>query len=113
MTNLIVTTSDELKRIVGEAVASALPQSVEPKSLPETLNLDGAITLLEEHGYTTSRATIYKLTSRGELPHSKYGNKLIFSRSELLQWADNQSVKVSTNAEKVEELESCFRSRRR
>ena len=31
-------------------------------------------------------STLYKLTSRGEIPHSKPGGRLYFRRSELEQW---------------------------
>ncbi|WP_418408883.1 helix-turn-helix domain-containing protein [Alistipes sp.] len=42
----------------------------------------------------TSKAKIYKLTSSGEIPHRKYGNKLVFSRQELLRWMEEQAVPI-------------------
>ena len=40
--------------------------------------------LLREQGYPTSKAKIYKLTSTNLIPYRKYGNRLVFSRRELL-----------------------------
>ena len=51
---------------------------------PDTIALSGALELLRDNGYPTSRAKIYKLTSARLLPHRKYGNRLVFSRRELL-----------------------------
>ena len=41
-------------------------------------------------GYGKSK--IYKLTSTGKIPHKLMGNRLVFSRSELLQWLDSSAV---------------------
>lgn len=46
--------------------------------------------MLDEYGMPTSKAKIYKLTSAGEIPHRKYGNKLVFSRKELQEWMNEQ-----------------------
>lgn len=55
--------------------------------------------LLREHGYPTSKAKIYKLTSAGTIPCKVYGNKLVFSRKEILEWAENQTKsKLDLNA---------------
>ena len=31
-------------------------------------------------------STVYKLTSKGDLPHYKRGNRLYFDRQELINW---------------------------
>lgn len=38
-------------------------------------------------------STLYKLTSRGEIPHAKPGGRLYFRRSELEQWLMNDRKK--------------------
>ncbi len=50
--------------------------------------------MLDDYGMPTSKAKIYKLTSSGEIPHRKYGNKLVFSRQELLRWMEEQAVPI-------------------
>jgi hypothetical protein len=84
MTNIILTTPEELRAIVSEAVAGVLPKNASGKSLIDSITLTDALELLREHGYPTSKAKVYKLTSTGEIPCKRYGNKLVFSRKELL-----------------------------
>lgn len=91
MTNIILTTPEELKSIVSEAIADVLPRSTELKPQIDTITLTDALKLLKENGYPTSKGKIYKLTSAGEIPCRHYGNKLVFSRKELLEWATNQT----------------------
>lgn len=91
MTNIILTTSEELRAIISEEVSKAFPVASTSKEFPDTITLDTAIHVLEEFGYPTSKAKIYKLTSTGSMPFRKYGNKLVFSRKELILWADGQT----------------------
>jgi hypothetical protein len=91
MSNIILTTPDELRAIVSEVIASAFPKPVSNPSQIDTITLNDALELLKEHGYPTSKAKLYKLTSTGNIPCKTYGNKLVFSRKEILLWADNQT----------------------
>ncbi len=91
MSNIIITTPEELRAIVSEAVSHALPKQASPQTPIDTLTLNDTLELLKEHGYPTSKAKIYKLTSTGKIPCRTYGNKLVFSRKEILQWAENQT----------------------
>ena len=91
MSNIILTTPDELRAIVSEAISCAFPKPVSNPSQIDTITLNDALNLLREHGYPTSKAKIYKLTSAGEIPCKTYGNKLVFSRKEILLWAENQT----------------------
>ncbi|WP_372773588.1 helix-turn-helix domain-containing protein [Mangrovibacterium sp.] len=91
MPNIIVTTPEELRAIVSEAVSLALPKQASPQSTIDTITLDDTLKLLKEYGYPTSKAKIYKLTSTGKIPCKTYGNKLVFSRKEILLWAENQT----------------------
>ncbi len=91
MSNIILTTPDELRAIVSEAVSGAFPKPPSNPSQIDTITLNDALELLKEHGYPTSKAKLYKLTSTGNIPCKTYGNKLVFSRKEILLWADNQT----------------------
>ena len=88
MSNIILTTPDELRAIVSEAISGAFPKPSSHPSQIDTITLSDALELLKEHGYPTSKAKIYKLTSAGDIPCKTYGNKLVFSRKELLLWVD-------------------------
>ena len=90
MQNIIVTTPEELRAIVSEAVSGILPKSISSPQI-DTLTMNDALTLLGQYGFPTSKAKMYKLTSTGDVPCRTYGNKLVFSRKELLQWAENQT----------------------
>ena len=91
MSNIIVTTPEELRAIVSEAVSVVLPKQASNQPQIDTVTLNDALELLKEHGYPTSKAKIYKLTSTGRIPCKTYGNKLVFSRKEILLWAENQT----------------------
>ena len=91
MQNIIVTTPEELRAIVCEAVSTFLPKKNESAPQVDTITLNDALVLLCQYGFPTSKAKMYKLTSTGEVPCRTYGNKLVFSRKELLQWAENQT----------------------
>lgn len=89
MMQIVVTSAEELKAIIRDV----LSEQTEPTATgvqSDNINLSKAIVLLNEWGYPTSKAKIYKLTSTGAMPCRKYGNKLIFSREELLKWVDTQ-----------------------
>ena len=92
MSNIILTTPDELRAIVSEAISGAFPKPASNPLQIDTITLNDALELLKEHGYPTSKAKIYKLTSTGGIPCKTYGNKLVFSRKEILLWAENQTT---------------------
>ena len=91
MSNIIVTTPEELRAIVSEAVSGAFPKQASTQPQIDTMTLNDTLELLKEHGYPTSKAKIYKLTSVGKIPCKTYGNKLVFSRKEILLWVENQT----------------------
>jgi len=91
MANIVLTTPEELRAIVSEAVTGLMSKNLSEKSPIDTITLADALHLLEEHGYPTSRAKMYKLTSSGAIPCKTYGKKLVFSRKEVLAWAENQT----------------------
>ena len=46
-----------------------------------------------------AEARLYKLTAKGNVPFRKYGNKLLFSRRELLVWAESLARRVNDKGE--------------
>lgn len=91
MNKIIVTTPDELRLIVKEAVVGLTTKREEQKPEFDTVNLETALQVLTENGYPTSKGKMYKLTSEGKIPHKMYNNKLVFSRKEILEWAESQA----------------------
>ena len=90
MEKIILTTPDELRAIINEAVSGVMPKQTIQSEI-DTMSLNDTLDLLVEHGYPTSRAKMYKLTALGTIPCRTYGKKLVFSRKEVLAWAENQT----------------------
>ncbi len=101
MPNIILTTPEELRAIVSEAISGIVPKTASQQTEIDTITLSDVLTLLREHGYPTSKAKMYKLTSSGEIPCKTYGNKLVFSRKEVLEWAENQTKSKHDNSASV------------
>lgn len=91
MEKIILTTPDELRSLVKEAVHGLLPQPAAQKTDADAANLSEVLAFLRENGYPTSKGKMYKLTSGGKIPHRVYNNKLVFSRKEVLAWAESQA----------------------
>lgn len=97
MDPIIVITPNELKSLISAALREHFTLSNNPtEPVSDTLSLSDAINFLKENGYPTSKGKIYQLTSQGSIPFGKYGNKLVFSRKELLIWASEKICKVKT-----------------
>lgn len=67
------------------------------KSNFKKLNLRNAIEFLNSNGFNISKSTIYKLTSKNEIPHSKFCSKLVFDQVELETWILSKLAKVESN----------------
>lgn len=69
-----------------------LRQPEPPVKLPENLTVDQAIELLQDNGLPITLATLYKKTHLGEIPASRIGKRLVFSRKKLLNWIESRRV---------------------
>lgn len=76
------------------------------ESTVRVVDLDG---LIEARPFIGSRSTIYKKVSRGEIPHSKSGKRLIFDLNTVDEWL--LSNRTKTEAELEEESENFLRRR--
>lgn len=56
---------------------------------PKYLDRKNAVKYLNECGYKISTSTLYKLTGRNAIPHRKASGALIFSKTELDNWINN------------------------
>lgn len=85
---MIVISREDLVDIIKEAFGTFIgifkTSPIEP---PDSIDLDSTIELLKEHGFHISKAKIYKLTSADKIPYRKYGNRLLFSRKDIIAWA--------------------------
>ena len=51
MTNIILTTPEELRAIVSETVSQSLAGFTQPRNEPDNLTPDVAVEVLERHGF--------------------------------------------------------------
>ncbi|NDW09926.1 helix-turn-helix domain-containing protein [Dysgonomonas sp. 520] len=100
MERIIVTTPDELRCIIEDVIKNHYPKESK-KEIPENLSLDDTLSFLKENGFPTSKAQIYKLTSLNKIPYGKYGNKLVFSKNEILEWAKKQVTDITGDASAI------------
>ena len=100
MSDIIVATAEQLERVVMQALAKVLPVKEEKSgSLPDTCSLVQAIAFLQDNGYQLSKSKLYKLTSLGQIPFRYFGRRLIFSRKELLEWVEGQTLSKGDSSE--------------
>ena len=93
--------------IKHKMISSLLSNLQEEKQ--QIVDLDG---LLKARPFVGSKSTIYKKVSRGEIPHSKRGKRLIFDLKTIDHWLLSNKIKtadeiqaetmafISANAEK-------------
>lgn len=104
MSTIIITEEAKLRALIQEELSKAIPTHSNKKEEIDSITLDGAIIYLEEHGYPVSKAKMYKLTSSEEIPCRKFGQKLVFSRKDLLFWAQAQSKPKNSKLEAIQTL---------
>ena len=101
MNQIIVAEEDKLRAIVHEEVSKLFQAKQTPKTEIDTMTLSGALALLAEYGYILSKAKLYKLTASGNIPCRKFGQKLVFSRKDILSWAENQTKPKNNQSELI------------
>lgn len=74
-----------------EATSSTANQTA-AKIECDSLDMKGALEFLNSNGYPIKRGQLYKETSAGTIPFQKFGSKLHFRKSELLQWAEARLI---------------------
>ena len=99
MNQIIVAEEDKLRAIVHEEISKLFQIKQTQKTEIDTMTLSGALALLAEYGYILSKAKLYKLTASGNIPCSKFGQKLVFSRKDILLWAESQTKPKNNQSE--------------
>ena len=116
MANIIVATEEQIQEAVFNAVSkffSENQRTIPGPDLPDTLSMPNALKVLEDNGFPTSKAKLYKMTSQEQIPFMKYGNKLVFSRKALIEWAHQQLVSSSSeNCDSAISIQKCFKRKR-
>ncbi|WP_034256749.1 helix-turn-helix transcriptional regulator [Adhaeribacter aquaticus] len=96
---LIVTTTEQLSQIIREEIRKAFSSKPQPEQLPDRCTLEEAKAIT---GFSESK--IYKLTSAKQIPCKHFGNRLVFSRKELLAWVESQTISSDVSGEATLQL---------
>lgn len=97
MSEIILTTPEQLDVIVQNAIKKVLPNKEEERNqkIPDSCSVEQALQFLLENGYKMSKSKLYKMTANRDLPFKYFGRRIIFSRNELLEWVEQQSIPSS------------------
>ena len=100
MIKYVFCSEQELKELVKASVKDAIQkaQSIWQTSQEqdEILNANQAAKLLN-----IAKPTLYSKTSKQEIPFFKRGKKLLFRKSELIQWIENGKYRSQAELDQV------------
>jgi hypothetical protein len=99
--NLIVTTESQLTEIVENAVRKILHSSTPKEVAPDNISgCRAAVDFLNRSGYRISVSLMQKETAAGRILCRKFHNRhLVFSGTELLEWAEKNCQPVGDVSE--------------
>jgi len=95
---LNIPTLEEIKNIIDISIKNAFESLAPQKTeISKRLSFDEGLKFLNESGYKTSESQLYKRTMLDQVPCLHFGNKIIFDRNELQQWAESRCRVNSTS----------------
>lgn len=96
MTDLIVTTPEQLANLIDQSVRKALAEHSQKSSYSDDfpINIDEAAAFVKK-----PKSTIYQLTSTRQIPFNKVGKQLLFFRKDLLLWIEDSKKKTKKQIE--------------
>lgn len=106
MANVIVTSPDELRAMISEAIQDVLPKLANfrrknEQAETDNLTVEQAVLFLNEQGYPVKRETLYNLTFKKQIPYRKVGRRVVFSKRELLEWVENYTTRPNEAKEEA------------
>lgn len=111
-TNFNFMTDEQVRQIFKEELDNALLKlghgNKSSDTSPKVVDIDG---LIEARPMVGSKPTVYRKVSKGEIPHSKQGKRLIFDLNEIDKWLLSNNVK--TNIEIDAEANAYLRRKQR
>ncbi|MEW6212287.1 MAG: helix-turn-helix domain-containing protein [Acidobacteriota bacterium] len=69
-------------------MSAELMERIEPQTDDDLLNIDEAAAFLR-----VKKRFLYERTSRGTIPHLKIGRFVMFRRSKLIEWGEQEAQK--------------------
>lgn len=98
MSNIIVTSPDELRAMIADAIQDVLPKLANFRRKNEQIDTDNltveqAVLLLTEQGLPLKRETIYALAFKKQIPYRKVGRRMVLSKRELMEWLASRTTR--------------------
>jgi len=96
--NVIVTSPDELRAMIADAIQDVLPKLANFRRKNEQIETDNltvaqAVLLLNEQGFPVKRETLYMLSFKKQIPYRKIGRRTVFSKRELMEWIESRTIR--------------------
>ena len=100
MDSIIITTPEEVRGLISEEIARAIQAATPPKTenpACDTLGLTEAVDFITSQGIRMTRSALYNRVYKDAIPYRKFGKKLLFLRSELLDWIAQGTANPAAN----------------
>lgn len=101
MQNLIITTPEQLREIISDEVARAIKCATPPTpehTESDLMNVHQTIAFLASYGFKLTPQALYNRVYKDSIPYRKFGGrKLLFLRSELLDWIAQGTANPAAN----------------
>lgn len=83
--------------LINRELQKIANQKEQPK--PDTMTTEELLEFVAEHGYPMTRATVYDLTHKKQIPYTKRRKRIIFSRRDISQWLEEWTARPETKSD--------------
>jgi excisionase family DNA binding protein len=90
MDNLVILKKEDLENLLKQ-VASNVEVEIKEPARKSAMNMDEAVSYMNDSGYPISKSTIYKHTMSGTIPFRRFGGrKIVFRVDDLDKWINDR-----------------------
>jgi len=84
----------QIDRVLNElqAIKILIAKIQKPEEIPKRLTFEKALEFLKTQSFEMSKSQLYKLCAARKIPHSHFGNRLVFDTNELLRWCEQSLI---------------------
>lgn len=96
MESLIIVNKNDLREIIAEMLPTV--EAEKENVFPDLLGMDECVDYLRSKGVNCAKSSIYKMTSKSQIPFRRFGRKVIkFVKQDLDKWIGEQLSNKNTN----------------
>ena len=85
-----------ISNLISKGLQGLSPKETD-KPIPDLMNIRDTSDFLCENGYYIKKNSIYNLVSNKSIPFRKIGRRVVFSRSELIEWVKEKIKEACTS----------------